>query len=95
MTQEKACHSQLHAKSLCVGVFALAMVCSGCSVLSDAQARVPDAVRLWCPSPEGFFPQIVRCTTDWQRQTHEPQPGQARPPLLLIPVPPPPQQASS
>lgn len=74
---------------------ALLFLLFGCaSSPSTSQAVPPTSFRLWCPSPEGFYPQVASCPSGWQRQASLYQQGEAKPPLLMTPVPPPPEEES-
>jgi hypothetical protein len=77
---------KLHCICLLVGLLGL----SACANEPIEQAQPPESLRLWCSSPEGYYPRVADCPQGWTRESHSPQPNEAHPPLLVRPVQPPP-----
>lgn len=62
---------------------------SALDLVSQSESQSPESYRLWCSSPEGYYPQVSACNVAWVRLRHVPKSDEVRPPHLLIPVAPP------
>ena len=72
---------------ICVGVYGF----KDCNAQTEIQtrAKAPDAFQLFCTDPQGYYPHVMTCPKGWLHEKTPPQPGEASPPLLVIPVQPP------
>ena len=77
-------------KLYCICLFVGSLGLSACAHEPIEQAQPPESLRLWCSLPEGYYPHVTDCPQGWKRESHSPQPNEARPPLLVKPVQAPP-----
>lgn len=76
-------------KLYCISLFVGSLGLSACANEPIEQAQPPEALRLWCSSPQGYYPHVPDCPQGWIREFHPTKRYEARPPLLIRPVQPP------
>ncbi len=77
------------AGSSALAAAALAGGCAADAPPPAVQAQAPAAQQLWCPAPEGYYPEVQQCAGGWVRRAPAHAASDATPPVLVIPVQPP------